>query len=288
MSSPRLSFERARQRMRVPFVARPAGGIAPSDVPPALDGGEFECLDTDVGALWMPAQDEVMRPFIRRMRTWEAAEAELLRSLIRPGCRFLDVGANVGYFSLFAAQCAPGVIIDSVEPHPLTAKVLRFNLWANGVTARVWPLALDVSRRGLALDTAATNLGDTRTSAVMADDEVLHRMVVPSAPGDDLFPTETFDVVKVDVQGFELEVLTGLTATIRRSPGISIVCEFWPSALRDRGLEPRGVLEHYREMGLDIVTQVDRRLDRIADDEIVQLCDVAGPTGQVNLLLTSR
>ena len=285
MSTARHTLNRARQRVRLPFSA-PAAPLSPRDVPPALEGGEFECLDTDVGALWMPAQDEVMRPYIRRTRPWEAAEAELLRSLIRPGCRFLDVGANVGYFSLFAARCAPDAVIHAVEPHPLTARVLRFNLWANGVNATVWPLALDVSRRGLALETAATHLGDTRTSAVVVDDEVLHAMVAPSAPGDDLFPTQSFDVVKIDVQGFELEVLTGLVGVLARSPGIAIVCEFWPSALRDRGLEPESVLVHYREMGLQIVTQVDRRLDRLGDEEIVRLCDVAGPTGQVNLLLT--
>src|SRR4051794_5764752 len=169
----RLSGVRAQ--LSNSFSARPRRGVSPDDVPPVLEGGEFECLHTDVGVLWMPAQDEVMRPYIRRTGTWEPTEGELLRSLIRPGCRFLDVGANVGYFSLLAASAAPDVVIDAVEPHPLTTKALRFNLWTNAVRATVWPLALDTGRRGLSLDTAPTNLGDTRTSAVADDDHILHR-----------------------------------------------------------------------------------------------------------------
>ena len=83
--------------------------------------------------------------------------------------------------------------------------------------------------------TTATNLGDTLvgTAARDADDgAMVAAMVAPAAVGDELFPDVGFDVVKIDVQGYELEVVTGLQGVIARSIGIVLVAEFWPSALR--------------------------------------------------------
>lgn len=259
--------------------------LDPSDVPPPLRGS-FECLDTDVGPLWMSTQDEVMRPYLLSRKTWEPEEGKLLRMLMRPGCRFLDVGANVGYFTLMAARSVPDAVIDAVEPEPENLAALRMNLWTNRVRATVWPVALDARTASVGLTTAAANLGDTRSHEVDAGDDVAYSVVVASALGDDLFRGRSFDVIKVDVQGFELEVLTGLQGVIANSPGVRMVVEFWPASIRERGRDPYAVLAHYREMGFDICCNINDGLDRLGDAEIVQLCDGAGPNGQINLLLS--
>jgi FkbM family methyltransferase len=235
----------------------------------------------------MATTDEVMRPFIRARGTWEPEEGRLLRTLMRPGCRFLDVGANVGYFTLLAAQAVPDAVIDAVEPQPDNVAALRMNLWANQVHATVWPVALDARTGTVGLTTAETNLGDTRSVEIDVGREVVHGLVAPAARADDLFAGRSFDVVKIDVQGFELEVLLGMRRVVADSPGIRLVVEYWPSALRERGLQPLAVLGHYREMGFDVCCQVNDRLDRLSDADIVSLCDGAGPTGQVNLLLSA-
>jgi FkbM family methyltransferase len=273
------------RRMADHLVGR-APTIDPGDIPPALEGS-FECLDTDVGLLWMSTDDEVMRPFIRSRGTWEPEEGRLLRTLMRPGCRFLDVGANVGYFTLMAARAVPDAVIDAVEPHPDNVAALRMNLWANRVKSTVWPLALDARTGTVSLTTAPTNLGDTRSEEVRPGEDLVHGLVVPSARADDLFPGRAFDVVKIDVQGFELEVLTGMQGIVANSPGVRMVVEFWPTAIRERGADPLSVLAHYRDMGFDLCGNVNDRLDRLSDAELLQLCDGAGRNGQVNLLLTT-
>ena len=78
-------------------------GRGPVLPPPVRDGGPFERIETDLGPLWMQTSDEVMRPYLLRRKAWEESTGALLRRLLRPGARFLDVGANVGYFSLFVA-----------------------------------------------------------------------------------------------------------------------------------------------------------------------------------------
>ena len=272
---------------------RRSAPIDPSAIPPALTGGEFQLVTSDVGDLWISRQDEVMRPYLARKGTWEAAEGRLLRTYIKPGCRFLDVGANIGYFSLLAARSAPGVVVDAVEPHPGIVPVLRMNLWT-GRVARA-----DLARRPRCRRPGRAPRDDahqprrhraSRRRPAMAplDRALVASMVAPAAVGDELFPDVGFDVVKVDVQGYELEVVTGLQGVMARSTGIILVAEFWPSALRERGLRPVDVIGHYGDMGLDVVTQIDERLESLTAPEIVRVCDTAGPDGQVNLVLTRR
>jgi FkbM family methyltransferase len=254
--------------------------------PPAgLEGVEAQCVATDVGDLWLPTSDEVIRPFLLRRGHWEREEAALLRALVRRGTRFLDVGANVGYFSLLAARNAPEVSVDAVEPHPVVSRLLGLNLWAGRVAHRRWELALSAGDRLAVLSTSPTNAGDTRTRTDgMAG--TVSGLVVPACAGDELFAGRAFDVVKIDVQGFEPDVVAGLTQVIQRSTNIRIVAEFWPTALREKGLDPQEVLESYRRWGLRVAVQVRGRVQRLPTPDVLSICDSAGPDGQVNLLLT--
>jgi len=246
-------------------------------------GEELLSLLTDAGPLWIPASDEVMRPFLETEGTWEPEEGQLLSQFFRPGLRFLDVGANVGYFSLLIAQGCPDAVIHSFEPHPLTSQVLALNAWASGADITTHALALSSGDRILALTTAESNLGDTRSRA--ADSGT---MLSPAAPLDEVLPGAVFDLVKIDVQGFETEVIGGMIGMIRRSPGVVIVAEFMPAALRERGLDPVAVLASYEELGLDLTVQVGTDLLVMKHVEIVRTCEAAGPDGQVNLVMNPR
>jgi FkbM family methyltransferase len=244
-------------------------------------GEELVALLTDAGQLWIPASDGVMRPFLEESGTWEPEEGEVLGQFFRPGLRFLDVGANVGYFSLLVGKECPDAVIHAFEPHPLTSQVLALNAWNSGADITAHALALSAGDRVLALTTADSNLGDTRSRATGAG-----TMLAPAAPLDEVLPDAVFDLVKIDVQGFEVEVVGGMAGMIRRSPGVVIVAEFWPAALRERGLDPTMVLASYRELGLELRVHVGKDLSRMKPVEIVRTCDQAGPNGQVNLVLT--
>jgi FkbM family methyltransferase len=246
-------------------------------------GEQLVCLTTDAGPLWIPASDGVMRPFMEERGTWEPDEGKLLGEFFRPGLRFLDVGANVGYFSLLVAHRCPGAVIHAFEPHPLTSQVLALNAWSSGADITTHALALSADDRILALTTAPSNLGDTRSRASEAA-----TMLTPAASLDTVLPGAAFDLVKIDVQGFETEVVAGMIGMIRRSPGVVIVAEFMPSALRDRDLDPVAVLASYEELGLDLKVQVGADLASMKHVEVVRTCEGAGPDGQVNLVMTPR
>jgi FkbM family methyltransferase len=268
---PRPSL-RARKRLR-PTPPAPLTGTS----------GPYMLVECDAGELWFDRADEVIRPYVERAGTWEPEEGRLLLDLTTPGCRFLDVGANIGYFSALLSKHRPGTTIDAVEPEPGNSTLLGMNMWHNNVDATIWPLALSSGERSLPLRLSVHNAGDTRTNA--ARPKQWYDVVAPAARGDDLFGGRGFDLVKLDVQGFELDVLQGMPLTLERSPGITVVAEFWPAALRERHLEPVDVLRAYREMGFEMVTQVDDDLRRLEDPEIIAICDDSGEWGQVNLVL---
>jgi FkbM family methyltransferase len=259
---------------------RAAGG-ARRPAPRPYVGEELVCLLTDAGQLWIPASDGVMRPFLEERGTWEPEEGALLGQYFRPGLRFLDVGANVGYFSLLVGQRCRDAVIHAFEPHPLTSQVLALNAWSCGADITTHALALSDGDRVLALTTAESNLGDTRSRASGSG-----TMLSPAAPLDEILPDAVFDLVKIDVQGFEVEVVSGMAGMIARSPSVVIVAEFWPAALRERGLDPVAALGSYRDLGLSVRVHTGEHLTVQKPVEVVRTCDQAGPNGQVNLLLT--
>ncbi len=248
-----------------------------------LQGGPFEPVETDVGTLWMLTSDEVMRPYLQRRQTWEEDTARLLAALLRPGARFLDVGANVGYFTIFAHRLGLGVRTEAVEPQPVVFDLLQANLWTNAVTAGTHRVALGHTRSLIPMSTPPSNPGDARIGARTPDGR--YDLVVPMLPADELFRGRTFDVVKIDVQGFEPDVVLGMERIVRDSPAIVLVVEFWPKALVDRGLDPAEVLDRYRRLRFHISVNDDWGTGTCTADEIIEHCQSAGPDGQVNLVL---
>ena len=109
-------------------------------------------------------------------------------------------------------------------------------------------------------------------------------MVAPVTRLDDLICGRV-DLIKMDVQGFETDVFEGMAWVLRENEGIRIVVEFWPAAIRERGLTPTAVLDVYRALGLEITLVRGTAPFTATDEEIVAFAESAGPDGQANLML---
>jgi FkbM family methyltransferase len=255
--------------------------VAPTSIPVAARV-PAERIESKYGPLWMRADDHVMRPATKNSGVWEPTETQVLSTLVRPDCRFLDVGAHIGYFSVVANASAPNVVVDAIEPSPTTASLLRLNLFANNVNGTVWELAVGDKRDTLGFTEADHNPGDGRVVPGMWEANV----VVPVLTADELFPDAVFHVIKIDVQGFEDEVLEGMQNIIRRSPELKVLVEFFPGALADRGRRPMDTLRSYEAMGFRIEALVGDKLLGLELNEILDICARAGDQGFVTLLLS--
>jgi FkbM family methyltransferase len=259
--------------------------FTPATIPQGLHSVDLERIATDAGEMWFPMCDEVMRDHVRNSGTWEPAVGRVLLEAMsrRPGAVFVDVGANVGYFSLLIAKAFPQAAVHAFEPHPLTFQVLRMNTWQFNDRICAWSVALSDSIGTMALSTSPHNLGDTK--GVSARHLMHASTVAPYMRLDDLFFEQSVDLVKIDVQGAELAVLQGMQEVIARSPGVRIVMEFSPGLLRESGVDPVVVLSALRAGGFELSLVCPDALFAASDVEIVEYCHSAGVMGQANLLL---
>jgi len=141
-----------------------------------------------------------------------------LARFLRPGDTFYDVGANVGFFSLIAAHLVgPSGTVVAVEPVPANAAITRQNAARNNfANVRVLEIALG-AEAGKAELHVTKHPGGATLSDTENPPDVTGEIWVRVATLDDLVMAETRGaprLVKIDVEGTELEVMKGMTATL--------------------------------------------------------------------------
>ncbi|MCW3842676.1 amino acid adenylation domain-containing protein [Micromonospora yasonensis] len=214
--------------------------------------------------------------------------------VLRPGATVLDVGANIGMFSLFVHTVCPDATIHAFEPVPSVADLLQRNVAEFGVPATVHGFGLSraagevsftyypgysmmsghaayadpdaevaVIKRYLANERDAG--ADERDVLLDRVDELLaerfagRELTVPvrplSAVLDELAP-ERIDLLKIDVQRAEADVLAGLDD--RHWPLIAqVAMEVHDAAGTDTEGRLAELVARFEAMGFDVVTRQD-------------------------------
>jgi FkbM family methyltransferase len=156
---------------------------------------------------------------------------------------FLDVGANVGTFTCLVGKRAGGVV--AVEPHAENVERLRRNLALNDLNVDIVESVLWNETDTLELDLSPHSALQHSLKRPQGGESV----EVPAVPGDHLVSDGRIDqptVVKVDVEGAEMEVLEGLSETLSSERCRVVYCEPHPphttveevaALLSERGFE---------------------------------------------------
>ena len=188
------------------------------------------------------AGNDLVSRIILETGAWEASTWLAIERHLGRGATFVDVGAHMGYFSLKAAAVVgqSGRVI-AIEPHPEMFHTLRGNIIASGATTVVAePTACSDSESTLELfSAAAANTGTSSLSQKNASfyGEGGASYFVAAQQLDTIIRRANLsrvDVLKIDVEGAELQVLKGGQETIARYRPVLIV------ELDDRLLEPMG------------------------------------------------
>ena len=210
----------------------------------------LEELQTDVGPLWVHADDDVITPIIRAHGTWEQELGDQLRGLLKPDMTAVDVGGNIGYVALLMAEVVgPRGRVFAVEPDPRNAEVLRRNAArTRGAPIEVIEAAAWSEPGELRLGLHASNTGDHR---IAGDEAGRDTVAVKAVRLDDVLPAKV-DLILMDTQASEHVALRGARGLLERSRPLTFV-EFWPQGLREAGTDPVSVLDGYRSLGLRVV-----------------------------------
>jgi FkbM family methyltransferase len=218
---------------------------------------------------------------------WEPEETELVRKLVRPGDTVVDLGGNIGYFTLIMArQAGPQGRVFVFEPGPDNFAILRRNVEMNGYRTIVMePKAVANFSGKVRLHMAAAAPVDHR---IFGDpDEQRESCEVDCVRLDDYPPLRNAAVsfVKIDVQGAEEMVLHGMEQMLRRNRGIKLLIEFWPFGLRKAGTDPAKMLEYIASLGFRMFSpRKGGRLEPVEPSTLAVKRD-AGRDYYVNFLL---
>lgn len=184
---------------------------------------------------------------------WDDGAAAAVRRRLKPGELFVDVGANVGYFSLLAAKLGGRVI--AFEPNPECRAVFAHNIALNGFRN---------------IDVRATGIADRRGQDVLhvESEENLGAGSLKSVGGNSFaVEVDTLDgqlagespaIVKLDIEGAELMALRGGAQTLARTR--AVICEVSEFSLRELGGSKEELFATMAEHGFrcDIISPVRR------------------------------
>jgi FkbM family methyltransferase len=191
---------------------------------------------------------------------YEPLTTELVRAELAAGNVVLDVGANIGYYTLiFARGVGPEGRVFAFEPEPGNFALLQENVAANGyrnVTLSRLAASDRAGRARLYLD--PVNAGDCR---IYDSRDNRPSVEIETVRLDDVFEAspERIDLIKMDIQGAEAAALRGMRRLLERHRQVRLVLEFWPYGLQLFGADPEEFLETLCEAGFALWNLNERR-----------------------------
>jgi FkbM family methyltransferase len=164
-----------------------------------------------------------------RTKSFESHERILFCESVVPGAVVLDVGANIGLYTLLAAK--RGARVFAIEADPINAELLRHHVHLNGFDDRVTIFNMAaVDRPGpIRLFRNHGNSGHSNIFSGIDPVEVEGNTI-------DSLNLPPIDVCKMDIEGAEFPALLGMNATIERSPKMTILMEYSQSVAQTNGL----------------------------------------------------
>lgn len=239
-------------------------------------------------------QDKFVSQTIRETGLWEPYETSLLLEILSPGDVFVDVGANIGYFCVVAANLvgSAGQVI-AFEPDPANYSLLKASIELNGFEERTlaFEAGLSNAESDGQLYLSTENFGDHQ---IYSGEPERQSLPITLHHGADFLRSriERLDLLKVDTQGAEYAVMEGLMPVLLElSSPVQIIIELTPFSLREAGASGRALILLLERLGLPfwIVDHLEHRLVRSSADELSLWCDnvdaCEGDQGFMNVLV---
>ena len=207
---------------------------------------------------------------------YEKSEIKFIKSISFKGMKVIDIGANIGYYTTLLSQEAgdKGLIL-AIEPDLESFKYLSRSINSlKNKNVLSFPIAASNLRQKLPLYISKDNRGDNR---LYQNNQKRDHFLVDCLTIDELsFQTkiESFDLIKIDVQGYEPKVFQGMQKTIRSSKNLTILTEFWPKGIIQAGESPVKFLRTLRKMKLKLFELKKNGslvpLNQFRDDEFIK------------------
>jgi FkbM family methyltransferase len=206
------------------------------------------CRVLDKYLMYVDAKDRSITPHLIMNGFWESWITLAFGRHLKPGMRVVDVGANVGYYTmLFADLVGPTGKVWAYEPNPLSHELIHLGLDVNGYTGRVVAEQCIIGLEELELrrfripEDHSCNAGVGKVHLFEGED--VDEVLVDTRPLDVLLAGERIDFVKIDAEGSEPKIWVGMQALWRDNPDMVVAMEWTPHLYEDPQELLRLVLE---------------------------------------------
>jgi FkbM family methyltransferase len=266
-----------------------------------LSGHEFRALQAERNTpvlvelpdfkLYARLNDNFIGAVIARDKQYEPHVTRVLEGFLARGGVFVDVGANIGYFSLLAAaRVGPAGRVFAFEPNSANCELLRNSAAANGFEGRIdlHCVAVAEARQRIAFATAGVDSNGRVINPAEAAAEVAPLPMVEAVALDDvLADCDRVDVIKIDTEGAEARVWRGMQGVIKRHRP-TLLFEFSPILLRQTSeVDPAAFLEEVQGVyDLFIISPQGETAGR--PDEIAAIVEKQAASGLSHLDILAR
>jgi FkbM family methyltransferase len=221
----------------------------------AVQCGDSEILvRTAVGYVLCPAQDHALLAQLLDVGDLEAGTRMLIQRVLRPGSSYIDVGANIGMHAVAAARAMQGKgSIVCFEPYEPTACLLGKSLFLNGYKGIVQIHQAAVASRSGSQPLYLGNTSGHHSLFPLTDDIASEAPPVQArvVSLDEVLPPDAHvDLIKIDVEGAELEVLAGASRLLNENPDAGLIVECGVAHLRRAGIQLEEWLGQFQSAGL--------------------------------------
>ncbi len=207
---------------------------------------------------------------------WEPCMTLAFKKLIKPGMVMVDIGANVGYFSLLCSTLVgKSGRVFSFEPEPGNFALLMKNIQINSFTnVEAVPKAVSDKNSTLRL---YINTLEQGMHSIIQHESGSSTIDIEAVSLDEFFATTNHivDIIKIDIEGAEVLALKGMQNTIQRNEKLLFFTEFWPEGLLRAGTTPLDYYNSLKDIGFKYTYLIDEshKTLRLANyDEVLKSC----------------
>jgi FkbM family methyltransferase len=218
----------------------------------------------------------------------EPGTVRWMKDYLQAGSVAIDVGAHIGYFTVLMARLAGRYgAVYALEPAQDNLQLLQRNVNRN----RLRNVTVIPSAAGNKSMVRELRLGSNSDGYGFYTPEQATRGTVPVAQVrlDDL-SVGPVDLIKIDVEGAELDVLEGMTEILSRNPSVSLIVEWSPLCLRNAGHSTRELPDYLHKLGFKPIVVDDRSHGSETIEEVFELLDssAVAPFWYCNLICERR
>jgi FkbM family methyltransferase len=187
--------------------------------------------------------------------TYEPTQTDWFRRCLRPGDVAVDVGASFGYYTTLSSRLVGSAgRVFAFEPSPVASRVIENAIIESHIDNVVLTKAA-LGRKASRVPLFLSNTPELHSPSILPFDEAYLPFEIEVLRLDDFEPLTTqgrIRLLKMDVEGYEPDVLDGMTELVKSGRVENIICEFNSFWLARNSTTPQALLESFLRCGFEI------------------------------------